>query len=60
MVLLGLFIASAVAFYIFFENSDSFWKFPMGRDQPARPRFKPVIGDPQSYDDQNYWGPVDM
>ncbi|KAG4997921.1 hypothetical protein JHK82_028697 [Glycine max] len=39
LVLLGLFLASAVAFYIFFENSDSFWNFPMGKDQPARPRF---------------------
>ena len=32
----------------------------MGKDQPARPRFKPVLRDPQSYDDQNVWGPVDM
>ncbi|XP_014511011.1 SEC12-like protein 1 [Vigna radiata var. radiata] len=60
LVLLGLFLASLVAFYIFFKNSDSFWKFPMGKDQPARPRFKPVLRDPQSYDDQNVWGPVDM
>ncbi|RDX66325.1 SEC12-like protein 1 [Mucuna pruriens] len=60
LVLLGLFLASAVAFYIFFENSDSFWNFPLGKDQPARPRFKPVLGDPQSYDDQNIWGPVDI
>ncbi|XP_027366063.1 SEC12-like protein 1 isoform X2 [Abrus precatorius] len=60
LVLLGLFLASIVAFYIFFENSDSFWNFPMGKDQPARPRFKPMIRDPQSYDDQNSWGPVDM
>lgn len=59
LVLLGLFLVSAIAFYVFFENSDSFWKFPMGKDQAARPRFKPVIKDPQSYD-ENYWGPVDM
>ncbi|XP_061353422.1 SEC12-like protein 1 [Gastrolobium bilobum] len=56
LVLLGLFLASAVVFYIFFENSDSFWNFPS-----ARPKFiKPMIKDPQSYDDQNSWGPVDM
>lgn len=58
LVLLGLFLVSAVAFYIFFENSDSFWGFPMGKNQPARPRFKPMMSDPQSFDDQ--WGPVDM
>lgn len=58
LVLLGLFLVSAVAFYIFFENSDSFWGFPMGKNQPARPRFKPMMRDPQSFDDQ--WGPVDM
>ncbi|OIW13207.1 hypothetical protein TanjilG_17650 [Lupinus angustifolius] len=33
LVLLGLFLASAVAFYIFFENSDSFWNFPMVKHQ---------------------------
>ncbi|XP_004496156.1 SEC12-like protein 1 [Cicer arietinum] len=60
LVLLGLFLVSAVLFYIFFENSDSFWGFPVAKDQPARPRFKPMIKDPQSYDDQNIWGPVDM
>ncbi|XP_054790079.1 SEC12-like protein 1 [Prosopis cineraria] len=63
LLLLGLFLASAVVFYIFFENSDSFWNFPLGKDQPARPRFKPFLGDPQSSDDQNSFspfGPVDM
>ncbi|PNX90991.1 SEC12-like protein 1-like, partial [Trifolium pratense] len=58
LVLLGLFLVSAVAFYIFFENSDSFWGFPTGKDQ--RPKFKPITRDPQSFDDQNVWGPVDM
>ncbi|KAJ7970523.1 SEC12-like protein 1 [Quillaja saponaria] len=42
MLLLGFFLVSAVAFYIFFENSDSFWKFPLGRDQPARSKFKTI------------------
>lgn len=63
MLLLGLFLASAVAFYIFFENSDSFWNFPLGRNQPAKPFTKSILGDPQSSDDQNTWGafgPLDM
>ncbi|CAH2041891.1 unnamed protein product [Thlaspi arvense] len=62
LLLLGLFLASAVAFYIFFQNSDSFWNFPLGKDQPARPKIDTIFGDPQS-DDQNMWspfGPVDM
>lgn len=54
MVLLGLFLASAVAFYIFFENSDSFWNFPLGRNQPARPSYEAVFGDPQP-EDQSIW-----
>lgn len=57
MLLLGLFLASAVVFYIFFENSDAFWNFPLGKDQPARPRFTPILTDPQSSDDQNSWNP---
>lgn len=63
LLLLGMFLASAVAFYIFFENSDSFWKFPTGRNQPARPKVETILGDPQSSDDQNVWGsfgPLDM
>ncbi|KAA8534489.1 hypothetical protein F0562_032006 [Nyssa sinensis] len=59
LLLLGLFLASAVAFYIFFQNSDSFWNFPLGRDQPGRPKFEAILGDPQS-DDQNMWGPLDL
>lgn len=62
VLLLGLFLASAVAFYIFFENSDSFWNFPLGRNQ-ARPKVGAIIRDPQSTDDQNMWGgfgPLDM
>ncbi len=63
LLLLGMFLASAVAFYIFFENSDSFWKFPTGRNQPARPKVETILGDPQSSDDQNVWGsfgPLDI
>ncbi|XP_059666005.1 SEC12-like protein 1 [Cornus florida] len=55
ILLLGLFLASAVAFYIFFEKSDSFWNFPLGRDQPAKPKIGAILGDPQS-DDQSLWG----
>ncbi|ERN01285.1 hypothetical protein AMTRI_Chr03g146980 [Amborella trichopoda] len=50
LVLLGLFLASAVLFYIFFENSDSFWNFPLGRDQPAKPSIQAIYGE-QSADD---------
>ncbi|XP_047313147.1 SEC12-like protein 1 [Impatiens glandulifera] len=61
LVLLGLFLASAVGFYIFFQNSDSFWNFPLGKNQPARSIFGSVIGDSQTTtDDQNVWGPVDL
>lgn len=63
LLLVGLFLASAVAFYIFFENSDSFWKFPIGKDQPARKKFGAIFGDSKSSDDQNTWGayePLDM
>ncbi|XP_011024298.1 PREDICTED: SEC12-like protein 1 isoform X1 [Populus euphratica] len=56
LVLVGLFLASAVAFYIFFQKSDSFWKFPLGRDQPGRPKFE--ILDPQYSEDA--FGPLDM
>jgi len=37
LVLLALFLASAALFYMFYEHSDSFWNFPMGRNQPAKP-----------------------
>lgn len=62
MLLLGLFLVSAAAFYIFFENSDSFWNFPLGKNQP-RPKLGAFLGDSQPSDDQNMWnpfGPVDM
>ncbi|KAG8645307.1 SEC12-like protein 1 [Manihot esculenta] len=58
LLLVGLFLASAVAFYVFFQNSDSFWNFPLGKDQPARPKFDSILGDAQSSDD--VFGPLDM
>lgn len=59
LLLLGLFLASAVLFYIFFESSDLFWNFPLEKGQPTRPKLGSFLGDPQS-DDKNMWGPVDM
>lgn len=59
ILLLGLFLASAVLCYIFFEHSDSFWNFPLGKDQPTRPKLGSFLGDAQS-DDKNMWGPVDL
>lgn len=49
LVLLGLFLASVVAFYMFFENSDSFWNFPIAGEQQAaaRPDIETVVGDDQ-------------
>ncbi|KAJ6358029.1 hypothetical protein OIU78_005786 [Salix suchowensis] len=56
LVLVGLFLASAIAFYIFFQNSDSFWKFPHASDRPRGPKFE--ILDPQYSEDA--FGPLDM
>ncbi|CAA3017246.1 SEC12 1 [Olea europaea subsp. europaea] len=59
VLLLGLFLASLLIFYIFFENSDSFWKFL--KDQPLRSNIETNLGDPQS-DEQNMrgaFGPLD-
>ncbi|XP_008796618.2 SEC12-like protein 1 isoform X1 [Phoenix dactylifera] len=55
LLLLGLFLASAVLFYIIYENSDSFWNFPLGRNQPARPLMEGFVRDPQISDDQSPW-----
>ncbi|PON42010.1 WD repeat containing protein [Trema orientale] len=57
MLLLGLFLASAVAFYLFMENSDSFWKFPE-TSQSGAPKYNTIYSDSQSSDDP--FGPVDM
>ncbi|KAE8679441.1 SEC12-like protein 1 [Hibiscus syriacus] len=58
-LLLGLFLASAVVFYIFFEKSDSFWNFPISREQQTRRNIDSFLGDAQS-DDPNVFGPLDM
>ncbi|KAF6134341.1 hypothetical protein GIB67_005733 [Kingdonia uniflora] len=63
LVLLGLFLASAVLFYVFFKNSDSFWNFPLPRDHPSRPKIQTVFTDHQSAEDHNVWGafgPLDL
>jgi len=44
-----------MVFYIFYEHSDSFWNFPLGRNQPARPFLKSLISDSQFADDQSAW-----
>ncbi|KAF5742579.1 hypothetical protein HS088_TW09G00630 [Tripterygium wilfordii] len=54
VLLLGLFLASLVIFYILFKNSDSFWNLP----QPGKPKIEAMFGDPQSSDD--IFGPVDL
>ncbi|XP_009598134.1 SEC12-like protein 1 [Nicotiana tomentosiformis] len=56
LLLLALFLASAVLFYVFFENSDSFWNFP---DPSSRPKIETVHTDPTS-DDWSSFGPVDL
>ncbi|MQL80763.1 hypothetical protein Taro_013217 [Colocasia esculenta] len=56
LLLLGLFLASLVVFYIIYNNSDSFWNFPVGGDQPARPSLlKMSADDPHVTDDQSAW-----
>jgi prolactin regulatory element-binding protein len=57
VLLLGLFLASAVLFYVFFQNSDSFWKLPNARDQPISSKTS-LLSDPQFSDDP--FGPVDL
>ncbi|KAM7477825.1 hypothetical protein LguiA_026038 [Lonicera macranthoides] len=60
LVLLGLFLALAIAFYMFFQNSNSFWKLPIARDQTARPKIEAILGDPQSEDQWGAFGLLDM
>lgn len=54
LVLLALFLASAVLFYMFYERSDSFWNFPMGRNQPAKP-WSVLKESPPVPEDQTPW-----
>ncbi|KAL0317284.1 UNVERIFIED_CONTAM: SEC12-like protein 1 [Sesamum angustifolium] len=58
LLLLGLFLASIIAFYIFFENSDSFWNFPVAKDPSLTPNMETILGDLKS--DQNVWEAVDL
>ncbi|XP_054819669.1 SEC12-like protein 1 [Prosopis cineraria] len=60
LLLVGLFLASAVLFYIFHKNSDSFWNFPMGPNQPARPMFDPSLSNSQFSDDDHSWGSSEL
>ncbi|XP_051149628.1 SEC12-like protein 1 [Andrographis paniculata] len=58
LLLLGLFLASILAFYIFFEISDSFWNFP-----PPPPREQSTRIDVESIfsqSDQSPWEPLDL
>ncbi|KAL3838244.1 hypothetical protein ACJIZ3_022835 [Penstemon smallii] len=57
LLLLGLFLASLVAFYIFFQNSDSFWNFPKN-EATTRSGIETILADSQS--DQNMWEPLDL
>ncbi|ESQ45282.1 hypothetical protein EUTSA_v100104380mg, partial [Eutrema salsugineum] len=53
-LLFCLFMASVIAAYIFFENSDSFWSLPMGKDQ-QRPKIS-LFGDSSTAkEDHNRW-----
>lgn len=50
MLLLGLFLASAVVFYVFYLVSDSFWNLPIA-NQPARPNIDTILDDTHPFDD---------
>lgn len=50
MLLLGLFLASAVVFYVFYLVSDSFWNLPVA-NQPARPNIDTMLDDTHPFDD---------
>ncbi|KAH7661231.1 prolactin regulatory element-binding protein [Dioscorea alata] len=54
VLLLGLFLVSAMIFYLLYENSDSFWNFPLERTQPAKTR-EAFFSDAQFADDQSPW-----
>ncbi|KAG8080955.1 hypothetical protein GUJ93_ZPchr0007g5353 [Zizania palustris] len=54
LILLALFLASAILFYVFYEHSDSFWNLPMGRHQPAKP-WSVLKESPPVSEDQNPW-----
>ncbi|CAO2823388.1 unnamed protein product [Amaranthus hypochondriacus] len=56
-LLLVLLLASAIAFYIFYVMSDSFWQLP-GTNHSPRSNFDTLLGDPQSSEDP--FGPLDL
>lgn len=56
-LLLALLLVSAVAFYIFYVTSDSFWQLPAA-DNPSRPHIDTLLGDPHSSEDP--FGPLDL
>ncbi|KAK1315346.1 SEC12-like protein 1 [Acorus calamus] len=47
LLLLGLFLASAIIFYVFFNNSEYFWNFPVAREHSLRPEIEGVLSDPR-------------
>uniref|UniRef100_A0A1J3J0S0 SEC12-like protein 1 n=1 Tax=Noccaea caerulescens TaxID=107243 RepID=A0A1J3J0S0_NOCCA len=53
-LLFCLFMASVIAAYIFFENSDSFWRLPMGKDQ-RRPKISLFGGSSTPTEDHQKW-----
>lgn len=61
LLLFGLFLASLMLFYIFFENSDSFWNFPQA-PQKISTLFdgSDDMGSYSQSDDMALFGPLDM
>ncbi|CAA7019235.1 unnamed protein product [Microthlaspi erraticum] len=53
-LLFCLFMASVIAAYIFFENSDSFWRLPMGKDQ-RRPKISLFGSSSTPTEDHQKW-----
>ncbi|KAK6137887.1 hypothetical protein DH2020_028369 [Rehmannia glutinosa] len=58
LFLLGLFLASLVVFYVLYQNSDSFWNFPLANDQTPRSNIKTVLRNEQS--DPSMWKHLDL
>ncbi|KQK20513.1 SEC12-like protein 1 [Brachypodium distachyon] len=54
LILLALFLGSAVLFYVFYQHSGSFWNSPVGRHQPAKP-WSVLKEAPPSPENQNLW-----
>ncbi|XP_060184997.1 SEC12-like protein 1 isoform X3 [Lycium barbarum] len=57
LLLWGLFLASAILFYMFFENSDSFWNFP---HPSSRLKIETLHGDPTSDEQWSSFVRVDL